>query len=677
MLAGRRGDRRPRASTPVVGLVLLGVGIATSAYGAVTSDNSNGALWIAASAIVSVLGMILVVPVVVSARGAAVRAAAADGEVRRPRRGAPPHPHRAGRGRRRRDGRGRRRPRHRQRQRRAAEREDLHPAGARWAPASSRGVPTSCPARRRPTRPRRGTGSRRPCARPHPTWRSARCAGRARSTTPSGYTTTSRRGAAAQSRTPKWVLPRPTGRRSPSPTPPPSSGLDGGRRRRSWTRPWLPDAPSSSPARPDAVGGRDDPQETWREGSGPEPTSSTRRAIAGRSSSPWDADGSARRRRAPSCRPRWPTSSGSRWSPPSLRLTGDLDRADRDPHQGGGPGRGRRHLPLRRARLPAPATRRVIILLVLGALGGVLMLGGTLTATFLALSDARPDLATLSAVGAAPRTRRRVAAAYALVIGFVGAILGAAVGFIPGVAISRPLTLDGVSGGRAGPLPRIPWLLIADDRARAAAADRRGRRADRPVAAAAGGPPRLSRVSGSARHRRRRPRRPARRRAGPPARPARRSASRRARAAQAPDLTASWPRRRRPAGVSVGLAARRRGSVGVGRRARRSSGSAAVRSRRRAASPPARRTTPAAPPAPRSTSGPASSATSTTWNASAAVRHASHAAVTDSARLLGIATGPAASTTTCTESAVPVHPQQSWAQALATLSRRAAPGRGT
>ena len=68
---------------------------------------------------------------------------------------------------------------------------------------------------------------------------------------------------------------------------------------------------------------------------------------------------------------------------------------------------------------------------MLGALGGVLMLGGTLTATFLALSDARPDLATLSAVGAAPRTRRRVAAAYALVIGFVGAVLGAGVGLHP------------------------------------------------------------------------------------------------------------------------------------------------------------------------------------------------------------------------------------------------------
>ena len=43
-----------------------------------------------------------------------------------------------------------------------------------------------------------------------------------------------------------------------------------------------------------------------------------------------------------------------------------------------------------------------VILLVLGAIGGVLVLGGTLTATFLALSDARPDFATMGAVGAAP-----------------------------------------------------------------------------------------------------------------------------------------------------------------------------------------------------------------------------------------------------------------------------------
>ena len=109
----------------------------------------------------------------------------------------------------------------------------------------------------------------------------------------------------------------------------------------------------------------------------------------------------------------------------------------------------------------------LIVQLILGALGGVLMLGGTLTATFLALSDARPDLATLSAIGASPRRRRGVAAAYALVVGLVGALLGAAVGFIPGLAVTYPLT--GTMGGAYRPegttLPDhfidVPWLMIA------------------------------------------------------------------------------------------------------------------------------------------------------------------------------------------------------------------------
>ena len=146
----------------------------------------------------------------------------------------------------------------------------------------------------------------------------------------------------------------------------------------------------------------------------------------------------------------------------SLRLTGDLDAAAetriRESVQGAADGA---YLYVERGyERPDEA---LIVLLVLGALGGVLMLGGTLTATFLALSDARPDLATLSAVGAAPRTRRRVAAAYALVIGSVGAILGAAVGFIPGIAISRPLTSGVASSGSApdGPFLAIPWLLVA------------------------------------------------------------------------------------------------------------------------------------------------------------------------------------------------------------------------
>jgi putative ABC transport system permease protein len=106
-----------------------------------------------------------------------------------------------------------------------------------------------------------------------------------------------------------------------------------------------------------------------------------------------------------------------------------------------------------------PGSERVVLWILFG-LGAVLMLGGTLTATFLALSDARPDLATLSAVGASPRTRRGVAAAYAVTIGLVGAVLGAMVGFIPGIAISYPLTRSYI--GQAGPSHylSIPWLEI-------------------------------------------------------------------------------------------------------------------------------------------------------------------------------------------------------------------------
>ena len=146
----------------------------------------------------------------------------------------------------------------------------------------------------------------------------------------------------------------------------------------------------------------------------------------------------------------------------SLRLIGDLDTATetriKEAVQGAVDGT---YLYVERGYQRPPEV--VVVLLVLGALGGVLMLGGTLTATFLALSDAKPDLATLSAVGAAPRTRRRVAAAYALVVGLVGAILGAAVGFIPGIAISRPLTasLAGVGPSPGGSVLVIPWLLIA------------------------------------------------------------------------------------------------------------------------------------------------------------------------------------------------------------------------
>jgi putative ABC transport system permease protein len=107
-----------------------------------------------------------------------------------------------------------------------------------------------------------------------------------------------------------------------------------------------------------------------------------------------------------------------------------------------------------------PNSERIVLWILFG-LAAVLMLGGTLTATFLALSDARPDLATLSAVGASPRTRRAVAAAYAVSVGVVGAVLGAAVGFVPGIAVTYPLTRP-YNSGDPGPSHylSIPWLEI-------------------------------------------------------------------------------------------------------------------------------------------------------------------------------------------------------------------------
>ncbi|TQL70783.1 putative ABC transport system permease protein [Nocardioides albertanoniae] len=104
----------------------------------------------------------------------------------------------------------------------------------------------------------------------------------------------------------------------------------------------------------------------------------------------------------------------------------------------------------------------VIVWLLLVTLGAVLMIGGALTATHLALNDARPDLATLSAVGARTRTRRGVAAAYAIVVTLLGAVPGAIIGLVPGIAVTYPLTAEGwpARDDVASHYLVIPWGLI-------------------------------------------------------------------------------------------------------------------------------------------------------------------------------------------------------------------------
>jgi putative ABC transport system permease protein len=110
----------------------------------------------------------------------------------------------------------------------------------------------------------------------------------------------------------------------------------------------------------------------------------------------------------------------------------------------------------------------VLVLLLLGGVGAVLVIGGTLTATLLALAEARPDFATLSAVGASPGVRRRIAASYAVVVGITGALLGTAAGFVPGIAVAFPLTGAGWQPAltqSGAPRPDVfidvPWLLLA------------------------------------------------------------------------------------------------------------------------------------------------------------------------------------------------------------------------
>lgn len=102
------------------------------------------------------------------------------------------------------------------------------------------------------------------------------------------------------------------------------------------------------------------------------------------------------------------------------------------------------------------------LLLLIGA-GGIAVLIGTLTATGLALVDARPDLATLAAIGAGPRTRRAVAAGQAVVLGVLGAALGVVVGFAPGLAAAWPLTIDrwaSPEGSAGGPIIDVPWGVL-------------------------------------------------------------------------------------------------------------------------------------------------------------------------------------------------------------------------
>jgi putative ABC transport system permease protein len=109
------------------------------------------------------------------------------------------------------------------------------------------------------------------------------------------------------------------------------------------------------------------------------------------------------------------------------------------------------------------------VMRIMMGVAATLVLIVTLISTALSLAEQQTDLATLAAVGATRRTRRWFAAAQATVTGLLGAVLGIAVGLVPGIAISYSLTAgstwDPVTGLETPgthylDIPWVPLLLV-------------------------------------------------------------------------------------------------------------------------------------------------------------------------------------------------------------------------
>jgi putative ABC transport system permease protein len=101
-----------------------------------------------------------------------------------------------------------------------------------------------------------------------------------------------------------------------------------------------------------------------------------------------------------------------------------------------------------------------LIMLILFSAAGSLVLIASLISTALSLAESQNDMATLAAVGATRHTRRRMAASQAWVVAACGCLLGVAVGMIPGIAITWPLTTQGVDRVTGQPITQSPIIII-------------------------------------------------------------------------------------------------------------------------------------------------------------------------------------------------------------------------
>lgn len=105
------------------------------------------------------------------------------------------------------------------------------------------------------------------------------------------------------------------------------------------------------------------------------------------------------------------------------------------------------------------------VMRVMTGIAAFLVLVVTLISTALAMAEQQTDQGTFAAVGATRRTRRAMAASQSMLVGFLGAVLGIAVGMVPGIAVTYPLTTessyDPAVRHATGPFLEIPWQGLA------------------------------------------------------------------------------------------------------------------------------------------------------------------------------------------------------------------------
>lgn len=112
-------------------------------------------------------------------------------------------------------------------------------------------------------------------------------------------------------------------------------------------------------------------------------------------------------------------------------------------------------------------------ILVLMGIVGLIILIATFVSTALSMAEQLPMMGTLAAVGATRMTRRKLAAAQAFLLSGLGAVVGAAIGILPGIASARTITtrpgneysgfggwVDGATPEVVGPFIVIPWLQV-------------------------------------------------------------------------------------------------------------------------------------------------------------------------------------------------------------------------